>query len=82
MIGLLRDRRLGGPISRQVRNVQGYYQVPQGMGLEEWVFGGGSNQIAKMSLDFQELSFKDAKLLIENLLEKASGAIDHLLLEL
>ena len=54
----------------------------QGMGLEGWVFGGGSNQIAKMSLDFQELSFKDAKLLIENLLEKASGAIDHLLLEL
>jgi hypothetical protein len=49
------------------------------IGLEGWIFGGGSNQIAKISLDFQKLSFQDAKLLIENLLEKAANAIDQIL---
>lgn len=48
-------------------------------GLPKWVFGGGSNQIAKVQLDFQNHSAKDAIMEIESIIDKTSQAIDSVL---
>jgi hypothetical protein len=61
--------------SRRIKFIEDLKKV----GFNGWIFGGGSNQIAKISINFQPLSFQDAKRMIESLLEKATNAIDQLI---
>jgi len=48
-------------------------------GIRGWVFGGGSNQIAKVQLDFQKSSLRNAKRIIEEIFLETAKAIDHAL---
>lgn len=48
-------------------------------GIKEWIFGGGTNQIAKVQLNFQDFSAKNAKCRIETIFDEMTEAIDHVL---
>ena len=48
-------------------------------GTKEWIFGGGTNQVAKVQLDFQELSAIKVKNMIEKIFSDTSKAIDYVL---
>lgn len=50
--------------------------------IKGWAFGGGTNQIAKVQLDFQESSVRNAKNMIEKIFAETSKSIDHALSQL
>jgi hypothetical protein len=49
---------------------------------KDWVFGGASNQIAKVKLNFIDYSLREVKSNIENIFSKTSAAIDEVLSKL
>ena len=46
---------------------------------KDWTFGGGTNQIAKVRMDFQSLSSRDAQTAIERIFSECSISIDQIL---
>ena len=65
-------------ISRREKFVQLLIET----GIKKWEFGGGSNQIAKVQLDFNNLSVREALNKIEEIFGETSKAIDSILAKL
>lgn len=51
----------------------------QNQSLSEWSFGGGSNQIAKISLDLSKSTYKEVKTALELEIDRMAQAIDTVL---
>lgn len=54
----------------------------QNQSLSGWSFGGGSNQIAKISLDLSKSTYKEVKATLENEIGRMQQAIDTLLAQM
>ncbi len=63
----------GGYVKRRER----FTNLLEQTGMEKWIFGGGSNQIAKVQLDFRDYSLKNAADDIEKIFQETSKAIDR-----